>query len=73
MFRAYCYFNSVRMTSEGFAAIKTANDVLDEMIERGATGGDIEQEVPGIGWVIASEVESTVIIRNRYLSDNQVD
>ena len=30
---------------------------------------DIEQDVPGIGWVVASEVETVVICRNRQLSD----
>ena len=73
MFRAYAYFEvnnlAIRMTSEAFAAASTADEVLAGMVERGATGGDIEQEVHGIGWVLATEVESAVIIRNRHLSD----
>lgn len=70
MFRAYAFLQvsllSVRLTSESYPDYDTADAVLHSMVHLpDVTGGDIEQHVPGIGWVIAEDVESAVICARR--------
>lgn len=71
MFRAYCYLSTgfaefglglTRLTSEPTETQETADRVLAQLQTLpGVSGGSIEQNVPGIGWVLAEEVESAVI------------
>ncbi len=71
MFRAYCYMTvcerSVRLTSEALQEQYDADSVLLSMQTRlpNVTGGGIEQNVPGIGWVLAEEAETAVVLSRR--------
>ena len=67
MFRAYCYMTvcerSVRLTSEALPEQYDADSVLLSMQTRlpNVTGGGVEQNVPGIGWVLAEEAETAAL------------
>lgn len=76
MFRAYSYLvgadnnpqNGVRVTTAPVDTYETASELLDLLLAKpGFNGGDIEQEVPGIGWVVADEdhIESMMILARR--------
>ena len=79
MFRAYCYLSTgfaefglglTRLTAEPCETQETADRVLAQLQTfPGVSGGSIEQNVPGIGWVLAEEVESAVIGARRAASE----
>jgi hypothetical protein len=55
-----------------FTSLERANKVFDQLkaeFGRKMTGGDIEQEVPGIGWVLLDDVESVLICARRRESE----
>lgn len=73
MFRFYCYFNkhndataAIALRSERFNDRGLCQIALDDVLAApGMTGGGIEQHVPGIGWVLADDVETAVICNRR--------
>lgn len=77
MFRFYAYFSkhndpltAIALHSERFNDRGPCQIALDDLLTvPGITGGGIEQHVPGIGWVLADDVETATICRNRQLSD----
>ncbi len=84
MFRAIIHVNEenrhdykrhITLYTEARPTIEQANEMFDRMkaiLGDKMTGGDLEQEVPGIGWVVADEVETAIICRNRQLSDQEM-
>lgn len=72
MFRAYSYLTvngqTHRLTTSAVETQAEADTLLSEMQAIGTSGGDLEQHVPGIGWVLADEAE-TAVIANRGRGD----
>lgn len=70
----------ITLTSDPIESIDEADQTLDA-IKSGlqfdisryndvrATGGDIQQHVPGVGWVLEDEAESTAILHRQAESD----
>ena len=83
MYRAYCYYNpktpnapetAIALRSEKYDTPEKANAALESLLAiTGMTGGGIEQHVPGIGWVLADEVETTVYLHRLHQSDRETD
>ncbi len=76
MFRAFSYLKmgseSIRLTSERVPDEQTAQLILVALMEKTGTGGDIEQHVGGIGWVLVSESETVAITARHHASDREV-
>lgn len=80
MFRAYIFLlvkgmdPSPRLTSSPVDTQDDALFLMDTMMEFPfATGGDIEQNVPGIGWVVVDEVETVQILARRQEPKDDAD
>lgn len=62
MFRIYSYLTlngeQHRVTAGPFDTHQKADAFLTGILDLGTTGGDIEQHVPGIGWVLVDHSES---------------
>ncbi len=74
MFRVKFYYqiglladNTVTLTSETRDTHAEADELFDQLRATTGqiTGGHVEQHVPGIGWVIADEVETVQILARR--------
>lgn len=69
MYRAIIFIENpeTTLTTSAYSNSITANNVLDTLLKQiaGATGGHIEQKIPGIGWVLEDEVETAQIIARR--------
>ena len=78
MWRAYCYYNphggSIALRSEPYDSLMLATLALESLMNiNGMTGGGIEREVLGIGWVIDEEVESIIIQHRLCESDRELN
>ena len=73
MFRFYAYYSktndptaSTALRSERFTDQAECQGMLDHMLAvEGFTGGGIEQHVAGIGWVLADELDTAIIAKDR--------
>ena len=79
-FRACSYFHPVGVPIEkatGFRSERVdtheeADDLLEALLAlpgKFFVGGHVEQHVPGVGWVLVDEVESTIICKRRAEAD----
>lgn len=77
MFRAYSYLtigdNTHRVHSVGVNDRAEVERLFDELATRLGNGGGVEQHVPGIGWVLADDVESVQIVARMRASDQEVE
>ncbi len=70
MFRAYSYLTLDdggihRLNGPEVETYEQADAIFTGMVEKLNNGGGIEQHVPGIGWVLADDVETAQIIARR--------
>lgn len=75
MFRLKLYWNDIgdaenalTLTTEAFRDQDTAHATLEQLQAswgKSLTGSATEQHVPGIGWVLADEIETVQIIARR--------
>jgi hypothetical protein len=80
LYRAYCYISlqidgktsrTVRLTSEPVETEEKATVILGALVDLpGVSGGDLETQVPGVGWVLGGTDEAQSVAYRHHTSGN---